>query len=415
MPQAKRFPEKGRSRADIMASLKAFHATGADWRSGRVPIFIFHADDELEAVSQDAFDLFFSDNAQGVAALPAIEEMLDDIVGAALSLFNAPPDGDGIMTSGGTESIFLAVQCARDHARAIGRGDPARHKIVLPSSAHPAFDKAAGYLDLDVVRVPIRGDVTADPDAIAAAVDDDTVMIVGSAPSFPHGVFDSIGELGELAERTDTWLHVDACVGGYLAPFVRRLGYGVPAFDFSVPGVTSISADLHKFGYTAKPASTILFRSKALARHAEFRFDAWPRGLYRSRTFLGSRPAGAIASAWAVLHHLGAEGYMRHAKAVMTTRDRLIEGIRSIPGLAIQGAPTLGLFSYGSDEFDIHAVGDGLADRDWFVPRNANPPGIQFLTMPVHAAAVETYLADLAAAVTEARGQRKARDADVIY
>ena len=414
MSHADPFPERGLSKSEVLARVESFRETGWDWKGGRVPIFVFHADDDLLEISRRAFDAFFSENAQGVAAFPAVAEMLDGITGAALSLLNAPEGGDAIMTSGGTESIFLAVQCARDRVRA-SRPKLRQGKIVLPWSAHPAFDKAARYLDLTVVRVPLRDDFTADVMALAAAIDDDTVMVVGSAPSFPHGVMDPIAEIAAIAERSGTWMHVDACVGGYLGPFVRRLGYDVPPFDFSVPGVSSISADLHKYGYAAKPASTVLFRDVELSRHAAFEFEAWPRGLYRSRCFAGSRPAGAVASAWAVLHYLGAEGYLGHARTVMETRDRLIAGIKAIPGLAIQGSPALGLISYGSEEIDIAAVGDGLTDRGWYVPRNAVPPGIQFLVMPVHAQAVDAYLSDLADSVREARGPRQARRAAVVY
>lgn len=409
------FPDRGLSKSDVIARLKGFQATGADWRGGRVPIFVFHADDEVEEVSRTAYDLFFSENAQGVAAFPAIEEMTTQIIQAALGLLNAPEGADGILTSGGTESIFLAVHCAREHARATGRGTPARHNIVLADTGHPAFDKAARYLDITIRRVPAGAGYLADPQAMRDAMDDDTIIIVGSAPAFPHGVFDPLAEISALAVETGTWMHVDACVGGYLAPFVAQLGHPVPDFDFRLPGVHSMSADLHKYGYAAKPASTVLFRSKELADHAMFRFDAWPRGIYRSRTFSGSRPAGAVASAWAVLNFLGNDGYLRHARTVMETRDRLVSGLRKIDGLAIQGDPVLGLFSYGSDRIDIRAVGDGLEDRGWFVPRNARPPGLQFLTMPVHAQIVDHYLADVADAVRSAAEGTGPRDKTVTY
>lgn len=415
MGVSRSFPEKGLPAADVQDRIKRYREGGADWHGGRVPIFVFHADDEVLSVSKDAFIAFFSENAQGLAAFPAVGEMQDEVTAAALALLNAPEDGDAILTSGGTESIFIAVQCARDHARAAGRGT-ANANIVMPWSGHPAFDKAARYLDLQIRRAPIAADFTADVDALAALVDEDTVMIVASAPSFPHGVFDPIADIGRLAQSRDVWMHVDACVGGYLAPFARRLGYPVPDFDFRIPAVHSISADLHKYGFAAKPASTVLFRDKQLSRHALFEFDAWPRGHYRSRCFTGSRPAGAVASAWAVLNYLGAEGYMRHARTIMETRDALMVGIESIPGLHVQGNPALGLISFGSDTMDIHAVGDELEERGWFVPRNAVPAGIQFMTMPVHARVIDDYLADLAEAARAAgRGSKARSTAQVIY
>lgn len=414
MVSAKIFPEKGLSAQDVQDRLDAYRDTGADWHGGRVPLFVFHADDELQAVSRAAFDTFFSENAQGLSAFPAVGEMQDGVTDAALALLGAPPGGDAIMTSGGTESIFLATFCAREAARA-RHTTQRRLNIVLPWSGHPAFDKAARFLDLDIRRVPIRADFSADPAAMADAVDEDTAMIVASAPSFPHGIMDPVTEIAEIAHAQDLWVHVDACVGGYLAPFVRRLGYPVPPFDFAVPGICSMSADLHKYAYAAKPASTVLFRDERLSRHALFEFDAWPRGTYRSRTFLGTRAAGAVASAWAVLNFLGAEGYMRHARTVMQTRDRLIAGLHAIPGLHLHGAPELGLISFGSDGADIHAVADAMEMRGWFVPRNADPAGIQFMVMPVHAAIVDEYLADLTLAVAGARSSRRAQPAHVTY
>lgn len=418
MSSAFAFPQGGRSKRELIDQLGRFRSSGADWRGGRVPLFVFHADDAVEDVSREAFNMFFSENAQAAAAFPAIEQMAGEVTRAALGLLSAPDGADGLFTSGGTESIFLAVLCARESARACGRGNPARHNIVIPRTGHPAFDKAARYLDLTVRRTAIGGDFRADLSAMQAAADVDTMLVVGSAPGFPHGVFDPLEEIAEFAARTGIWMHVDACVGGYLAPFVSRLGYPVPDFDFRLPGVRSISADLHKYAYTAKPASTILFRSGEDARLCEFVFSDWPRGSYRSRTFSGSRPAGAVASAWAVLNFLGAEGYLRHARTVMRTRDRLIEGIDSIGPLQVQGAPELGLFSYASGELDIHLVGDGLEDRGWFVARNAEPPSLQFLAMPVHETIVDAYLADLADAAQAAMHAGEAarpRNATVIY
>lgn len=407
------FPTVGLSAKHIAEQLDAFKAKDIDWRAGKLPLFVFHADDEVYQVSHDAFDAFFSENAQGVAAFPGVADMQDAVTDAALSLLNAPPTSDAIFTSGGTESIFLAVHCAREHARA-GRGAGGDPNIVLPWSGHPAFDKAARYLDLSIRRAPLTPDFSVDPQAMADLVDDDTMMIVGSAPGFPHGIIDPIKDIAELAQSHDVWMHVDACVGGYLAPFVRHLGYPVPAFDFSVPGVQSMSADLHKYGYAAKPASTVLFRDALLSRHALFEFDAWPRGIYRSRCFQGTRPAGAVASAWAVLNHLGFEGYVRHARTLMEARDRLIRGIAALPQLHVQGDPTLGLISYGSETTDIRAVGDVMEEMGWFIPRNADPAGIQFMVMPVHAQIVDRYLEDLATAVDTARGARPV-PSEVVY
>src|SRR5699024_4117377 len=233
------------------------------------------------------------------------------------TLLNAPTSDGGVFTSGGTESIFLATRAARDEGRArkgIGKGGG---NIVVPFTAHPAFRKAAESLDIEERRIAVDESGRADPRQMQDAIDDDTLMLAGSAPCFPYGVIDPITELGELAQRFNIWLHVDACVGGYLAPFVRDIGYPVPPFDMGVAGVASLSADLHKYGYCPKPASTLFFSSSKRADRASFKFNEWPCGSFRTPTLVGTRPAGGVAGAWAVLHHLGMQGYRDIATRVM--------------------------------------------------------------------------------------------------
>ena len=320
------------------------------------------------------------------------------------------------MTSGGTESIFMAVKTARDWARATrpGLGVP---EIVAPYSAHPSFSKAAHFLGMKMTRVSLRADFRADVEAMAAAIGPDTMMLVGSAPQFAHGVFDPVAELGALARERDLWLHVDACVGGFVAPFVRKLGYPIPDFDFSVPGVTSMSADLHKYGFTPKGASTLLFHDGAVRRHQVFEFDEWPGGHYASPGFTGSRPGGPVAAAWAVLRYLGEEGYVRIAREIMGAVERLKDGILAIDGVEIVGEPELTVMVYGARDLDIYAVAEALGQHGWFTGRAAEPPGIHLgmLTM-THVPVVERYLADLAESVAEVRaGGLKAKDTTATY
>jgi len=240
------------------------------------------------------------------------------------------------------------------------------------------------------------------------------VMLAGSAPGYTHGVFDPIPELGALALERGLWLHVDACWGGFLSPFARDIGYPVPDFDFAVPGVTSLSADIHKYGMAAKGASLFLLRDAALKQHQAFRMDRWPRGVYATDTFMGTRPGGAVASAWAVMHHLGREGYRRVAKITMETRDAITRGVAAIPGLEVVRPQESSIVLYRSNDaaLDINAVADALAARGWFVGRAVNPVAIHLALNPVHARGVETYLADLAAAVAEARARGTAGTLD---
>ena len=286
------------------------------------------------------------------------------------------------MTSGGSESIFLALKTCRDQARAKGADTRGMH-VLMPRSAHPAFDKAAAYLDLDIVRVPVGPDYRADVAAMAAAASERTLMIVGSAPCFPYGVIDPIEELGELAVAREVWLHVDACVGGYFAPFAKMNGVDLPPFDFSVPGVRSISADLHKYGYAAKGASTLFHRSEEQREFQVFSCDAWPVGTMTTpTTAAGTRPGGAIASAWAVLHYLGEDGYREKARQVIRTRERLEAAIDDIEELHVVARPQLGLIAYTSDTIDIYAVAERLAENGWFSPSLNDPPPSTLCFLP---------------------------------
>ena len=253
------------------------------------------------------------------------------------------------------------------------------------------------------MRVDVGPDFRASIPALEAAITDRTILIVASAPSLPFGVIDPVEEVAQLALRHGIWCHVDACIGGYIAPFASKLGYPVPHFDFSIPGVRSISADLHKFGYAAKGASTLIVRTRADAAFLSFEFSDWPKGKYFTPTLLGTRSGGALAAAWAVIHYLGEDGYLRLTSRVLELRDRYIEGITAIPGLKLLVQPDLSVIAYGSDVVDITAVGDQMVQRGWYVSRLAQPPGLHQTVNLVQEATIDEYLADLEACVAEAR------------
>ncbi|BBK32639.1 aspartate aminotransferase family protein [Allostella humosa] len=398
-------PEKGRPWAVLKEELEAAKAGDYSWRDGRMAVYYYFLDDELMRVQQEAYTAYWTENAMGQRAFPSLKKLEDEVMAMGLDLLKAPPSGGACFTSGGSESIFLAMLTARNKARA-ERGIE-HPTIVLPRTAHPTFDRAAHYLGAKVVRVPTtRNDLRADVGAIERALTPETIMIVGSAPNYPFGVFDPITELGALAERHGLWLHVDACVGGFLAPWVRRLGYDIPPFEFDVPGVCSISADLHKYGMTAKGASLMLLRDRAWQKYQLFEFENWERGKYAALTSQGSRPGGAVAAAWAVMNYLGADGYLRCAKAIMGTKERLVDGINAIPGLAVLEPHELCIFVYRSVDpgLDIGAVADAMGRRGWLVGRQTEPAGVHLALNPNHERMVEPYLADLAASVEEARG-----------
>jgi glutamate/tyrosine decarboxylase-like PLP-dependent enzyme len=288
----------------------------------------------------------------------------------------------------------MAVKTARDRARA-ERPRVQAPEIVLPVTAHPAFEKASRYFGLTSIRTPVGADFRADVAAMRAAVTDDTVLVVGSAPPWPHGVVDPIADIAAIAAERGISCHVDACLGGFVLPFAHTLGYPIPAFDFEVPGVTSMSADLHKYGYTAKGASLVLYRDPEVYKHQPFVYD-WPGGQYATPTMAGTRPGGAIAAAWAVMQYLGETGYLELVDQAMKTTRALIDGIDAIDGLHVLGRPDVTVFAYGSDQLDIYAVADGLAGLGWYVNRQSTPPSIHLKVDPMHAAVVDDYLADLA-------------------
>lgn len=394
------FPARGTPKAELMARLGELRARDADWRRGRTWSLVYFAGDEITGVLEEAYRLFFHENALNPMAFPSLRRLEAEVVAMTADLLGGGPEAVGNMTSGGSESILMAVKTARDRARA-ERPEITAPEMVLPVTAHPAFEKAAHYFCVRPVRVPVGPDFRADLDAARAAITGNTVLVVGSAPSYPHGVIDPIPELAALARERGVSLHVDACLGGFLLPFVRRLGYPVPDWDFRVPGVTSISADVHKYGFGAKGASVILYRDKDVRRHQFFVYTDWPGGLYGSPTMTGTRPGGAIAAAWAVLNYLGEEGYLRLARTIMDATRALVDGVNAVPGLRVLGRPDMSVFAFASDTVDVYALGDAMTARGWHLDRQQRPPSLHLMVTPAHAGVVDAFLADLRAAVAE--------------
>jgi glutamate/tyrosine decarboxylase-like PLP-dependent enzyme len=326
-----------------------------------------------------------------------------EVVDFGLGLFHGPEGASGVLTSGGTDSITMALKAARDFARK-DRGVSGPLNIVLPRSAHLAFDKAAAVMEIEVRRVGLR-DLLADPVAMGGAVDAATAMIVGSAPCYPYGLIDPIAALSDLAVDRGLWLHVDACVGGYLAPFERMNGADIPAFDFELAGVHSISADLHKYGYAAKGASSLFFRSQALRDRLTFDERDWPGGRMVTPTLAGTRPGGAIAAAWAVMNHLGVDGYRAKQALVVAAREKIEAGVTA-QGFRVLGRPQLGIVAFAHPDVDGAAIWTRLRERGWFIGMTTEPRGLQLMLSPVHAEVAETFLTDLAWASDAARDGR---------
>jgi len=390
-------PAHGRPADDLLAEVRGTRGDDADWRGGRTFSLVYNpVDPELERLQEEIAREYLHENYLNPFAFPSLLRMEREVVAMGAGLVHADPR-HGKLTSGGTESLFLAVQVARDHARD-GRGI-AEPTVVVPSTAHPALAKACHYLDVAEIRVPVGADGRADVGATAAAVDDRTALVVGSAPCYPYGVVDPLPELAALAAERGALCHTDACLGGWLLPFLERLGEPIPPWDFRVDGVTSLSADVHKYGWCTKGASLLLHRDDENLRRQYFLFDGWPGGLYGSATTAGTRPAAPIATAWATLNHLGEDGYLRLAAQVRDTAARLRAGVESIDGLRVTGDPVPGVLEIAADgdAVDIAAVGDVMDDRGWHLDRQQG--GLHAIVSPSHTAVADAFLTDLAAAV----------------
>jgi sphinganine-1-phosphate aldolase len=371
-------PSTPLSKSEILETLRAFRVKDVRWREGRVMAGVYDAGLDVEHSAKAAYMEFLSENALYPNYYPSLIALENDVVNSLKALLRAPDGACGSFTSGGTESIMLAVKAARDHARAT-RGIVAP-EIVVCRTTHPAFHKAAHYLGLRVVVTEFGADYRADPEAYARAITPNTVLVVGSAPCYSHGVVDPIPELGALALERGVLLHVDACVGGVQLSFMRRVGMNPPEFDLSVPGVTSLSVDMHKYGYAPKNASVILYRSKTLRRHAMYANAETTGYSVINTTVLSSKSGGPLAAAWATLQALGEPGYLEIVRSVMSATRRTIEGIDTIPELEVLGRPDACVFTFApkpafAARVNVFELEDEMASRGWSLQAQPSAPG----------------------------------------
>lgn len=402
-------PKTGVPRRQVMDQMRQRKQRDADWRGGRTWSLVYPAGEEVDAMLKQANDLYLYENALNPFRFPSLREMEIDVVEMTAGLLHAGDDAGGAMTSGGTESILLAVLSARERAKAERGVD--RPNMVVPFSAHPAFAKAAKVLGLELRQVPLDADHRASVSEAEARIDDQTALVAGSAPNYPFGTVDPIPELSALAAARSISFHTDACLGGFLLPFYERLAEPVPPFDFRVPGVTTLSADVHKYGYCTKGASVILHRdAEHLKKYQLFFFDQWPGGIYASFAMAGARPAAPIAAAWAILNHLGEDGYVAQATRIRDTTQQLRAGIEAIPGLRVWGEPVMSVFSFGSDTHDIMAVGDVMDEKGWHLDRQHGPDALHLMISPEHDRVADEFLADLRKAV-ETHGKSQGKQA----
>jgi len=407
-------PAVGLPRDEVMQQLMAMKRDDQDWRGGRVFSLVYSAGDDVHELLSDALALYSAENGLNVLAFPSIGVMQHDIVCNTATLLGAddPASGgevEGYLTSGGTESLLQAVKTARDVGRDRGL---ARPRVVAGESAHAAFTKAADYFDVDLVRVPVEDDFTTSAAALEAACTDGTIMVVGSAPTYPQGVVDPIADIAALAERRGILCHVDACMGGFLLPFLSELGRFDQPFDFRLPGVTSMSADVHKYGYASKGVSVILYRTHELARKQLFVTTDWLGGLYASTAMAGTRPAGPVAAAWAALMHIGHDGYVELTRTAHDAARQLRDGIESVDALEVRGDPPATVMAFGARDpaaLDIFAVGERLAAEGWYLDRQNRPDSLHATVHAGSAATVPSLVTDLRRTVREVGTSRTER------
>ena len=409
-----RLPAAGIARSEILRQMEALRAREEpSWKDGYASGAVYHGDPEhIEFLSQ-VYALHSQSNPLHPDLWPSavkfeaeIVSMTAHMLGAQAVGPDAGPDQQicGTVTSGGTESILLAMKAYRDWARE--RKAITDPEMVVPVTAHAAFDKAAQLLGIRLVRVPVGADFRADVGAVRAAIGANTIGIVGSAPSFPHGVIDPIQDLAALAREHEIGCHVDACLGGFVLPWAERLGYPVPPFDFRVPGVTSISADTHKYGYAPKGSSVILYRGRTLRRYQYYTAADWPGGLYFSPTLAGSRPGALSAAAWAAMVSIGEEGYLEATRRILQTAEFIKAGLREIPELRILGDP-LWVIAFSSDTLDIYRVMDRMAARGWRLNALHRPPAVHIAVTLRHTqpGVAQRFLSDLQACVAEVKAR----------
>ncbi|MCS7065197.1 MAG: aminotransferase class V-fold PLP-dependent enzyme, partial [Fimbriimonadales bacterium] len=405
LPTFTRLPEVGIPQQQVLEWMTRLREReAAVWQGGRVSGTVYHGGEEHTEFLNKVYALHALSNPLHADLFPSTVKFEAEIVAMTAHLLGAQPTDDpqqqivGTVTSGGTESILLAIKTYRDWARA-ERGIT-QPEVVAPITAHPAFDKAAHLFCLRLVRTPVDSQFRADLEAMRRAITPNTIALVGSAPNYPYGVIDPISEMAELAQAHRIGLHVDACLGGFILPFIERLGYPVPPYDFRVPGVTSISVDPHKYGYTPKGLSVILYRGRALRRYQYFTYTDWPGGLYASPTLPGSRPGALSAAGWAAMVTLGEAGYLEAARRIMETAVTLRKGIEAIPELRLMGEP-LFLIAFTSDTLNIYEVLDRMAARGWRLVALQRPPGVHLAVTLRHTqpGVAEQFLSDLRAAV----------------
>lgn len=400
-------PAHGLPRDDLFARLESYRQDDMPWRDGRTWAYIYDPGPDVEGIIKRAYAMYLGENGLDPTVFPSTLRLENELVAMGRAHLSGDDQVVGSFTSGGTESILLAVKTARDRARVL-RPEIREPEMVLPVTAHAAFHKAGHYLGVKPVTTAVDPrSFRADVDAMRRAITPRTILLVGSAVSYAHGVVDPIPEIGRLALEHELPLHVDGCIGGFLLPYFRRLGGRFPDFDFRVPGVTSISMDLHKYAFAAKGASLILHRNKALRRHQIYTCADWSGYSVVNPTVQSTKSAGPLAAAWAALQHIGDDGYLAMARQMKEATERVLAGITAMPALRVLGEPDMNLVAFTSDEVSVFHIVDEMKLCRWYVqPQLAYGDSKENIHLSINPAAhrwVSEFLADLRTCTERAR------------
>ncbi|MCB1701007.1 MAG: aspartate aminotransferase family protein [Pseudomonadales bacterium] len=393
-----KFPAHGQSSENILSQLKSRKSNDVRWEEGRVFAYIYDPGEEAQQLLKDAFSLYLMENGLDPTSFPSCMQLEKDVIGMAVDLVNGGADATGTFTSGGTESILLSLKTTRDYYRD-ARPEISRPEVLMPKTAHPAFHKACQYFDLTAVTVDVDADFCAIPALMEAAITANTILMVGSAPSYAHGAIDPIAELGQVALRHQLRFHVDCCVGGMYLPFAKQLGYAIPDFDMSVPGVTQLSMDFHKWGYAAKGASCILYRDRAFRRYQIFSYANWTGYAVVNPGVVSTKGGGPIAACWAILNYIGRDGYLKLVASAQEASRKIVAAVDDIEGLEMMGKAQINMLALRATDFNIFPLADAMKERGWFIQPQfgfANSSENMHLSVgPHNAHNVDEFVADL--------------------
>ncbi|KAI8919813.1 pyridoxal phosphate-dependent transferase [Powellomyces hirtus] len=403
-------PPNGMTDPEVRKELERYQAMGdVDWKEGKISGAIYHGGEAVNSLITDAFSRFTITNPLHPEIFPGIRKMEAEVVSMVLRMYNAPDTGCGSVTSGGTESLLMAVKAYRDMAREKrGVTEP---EMVIPVTIHAAFDKAESYFGVKIVHIPVNATTgKVDMVKVARAINRNTIMLAGSAPNFPHGIVDDIPALAALAKKHKIGMHVDCCLGGFIVPFLEKAGFPLEhPVDFRVDGVTSISVDTHKYGFAPKGSSVIMYRAKEYRDYQYFVTTEWPGGIYASPSIAGSRPGALIAGCWAALIHFGEAGYVKSTKEIMTAAMKIKAGVKTIDGLKLIGDPLITVVAFsGVGAVNTYAVADLLSRKHWHLNVLQNPPAIHIACTMLTVKAADQLLVDLQDAVTDIKNNPEA-------